>query len=83
MICKHKLCIKCVIVSLFHFHSVDHSRVILSVPDERGSDYINASYINVRFSMDMPSKQQGATNAHIAISQAHLMQLYFCGYSTG
>ena len=25
----------------------DHSRVILSVPDEAGSDYINASYINV------------------------------------
>ena len=29
------------------FHLVDHSRVILSVPDGWGSDYINASYINV------------------------------------
>ena len=26
---------------------VDHSRVILKVPDETGYDYINASYINV------------------------------------
>ena len=76
-----KICTKC--VSLLHFHSVDHSRVILSIPDERGSDYINASYINVSFSMDMLSKQQGATNACIAISQAHFMQFYFCGYSTG
>ena len=25
----------------------DHCRVVLSVPDENGSDYINASYINV------------------------------------
>ena len=29
------------------FHSVDHSRVVLSVPVENGSDYINASYIDV------------------------------------
>ena len=29
-------------------HIVDHSRVVLSVPDGWGSDYINASYINVR-----------------------------------
>ena len=27
---------------------VDHSRVVLSIPDGWGSDYINASYINVR-----------------------------------
>ena len=27
--------------------SGDHSRVILKVPDENGSDYINASYIEV------------------------------------
>ena len=27
--------------------AVDHSRVILKVPDESGCDYINASYINV------------------------------------
>ena len=27
--------------------AVDHSRVVLSVPDESGSDYINASYIDV------------------------------------
>ena len=25
----------------------DHSRVVLSAPDEDGSDYINASYIDV------------------------------------
>ena len=25
----------------------DHSRVVLSAPDEEGSDYINASYIDV------------------------------------
>ena len=31
----------------FYFHTVDHSRVVLSVPDENGSDYINASYIDV------------------------------------
>ena len=35
------------ITYVFYFHSVDHSRVILSVPDGWGSDYINASYINV------------------------------------
>ena len=29
-------------------HSDDHSRVVLSVPDEDGSDYINASFIDVR-----------------------------------
>ena len=29
-------------------HIVNHSRVILSIPDGWGSDYINASYINVR-----------------------------------
>ena len=29
------------------FLPVDHSRVILKVPDENGSDYINASYIEV------------------------------------
>ena len=29
------------------FYIVDHSRVVLSVPDENGSDYINASYIDV------------------------------------
>ena len=29
------------------FDVVDHSRVILKVPDETGCDYINASYINV------------------------------------
>ena len=28
--------------------SVDHSRVILRLPDDNGSDYINASYIEVR-----------------------------------
>ena len=28
-------------------HSDDHSRVVLSVPDEDGSDYINASFIDV------------------------------------
>ena len=31
----------------FMFDVVDHSRVILKVPDETGCDYINASYINV------------------------------------
>ena len=28
-------------------HSDDHSRVVLSVPDADGSDYINASFIDV------------------------------------
>ena len=35
---------------VFHvrcLYVVDHSRVILKVPDETGCDYINASYINV------------------------------------
>ena len=36
---------------LFHFPPVDHSRVILSVPDGWGSDYINASYINVGYTL--------------------------------
>ena len=31
----------------FMLDIVDHSRVILKVPDETGCDYINASYINV------------------------------------
>ena len=33
-------------------HTVDHSRVVLSIPDGWGSDYINASYINVRPTVD-------------------------------
>ena len=33
-------------------HAVDHSRVVLSIPDRQGSDYINASYINVRPTVD-------------------------------
>ena len=37
------------VLQLCHFllDVVDHSRVILKVPDETGCDYINASYINV------------------------------------
>ena len=42
--------------------------MILSVPDERGSDYINASYINVRFSLDMLISQQLTLQCHIHIS---------------
>ena len=34
-------------------HILDHSRVVLSVPDGWGSDYINASYINVRPTVDI------------------------------
>ena len=34
-------------ISRLTFLPVDHSRVILKVPDENGSDYINASYIEV------------------------------------
>ena len=36
--------------AFFKYHTflpVDHSRVILKVPDENGSNYINASYIEV------------------------------------
>ena len=33
-------------------HIVDNSRVVLSIPDGWGSDYINASYINVRPTVD-------------------------------
>ena len=33
-------------------HTVDHSQVVLSIPDGWGSDYINASYINVRPTVD-------------------------------
>ena len=35
---------KAIIMTL---HLDDHSRVVLSVPDEDGSDYINASFIDV------------------------------------
>ena len=35
-------------LNLLAIHPVDHSRVILRLPDESGSDYINASYIHVR-----------------------------------
>ena len=35
-----------------YVHTVDHSRVVLSIPDGWGSDYINASYINVRPTVD-------------------------------
>ena len=34
-------------VFIMTLHSDDHSRVVLSVPDEDGSDYINASFIDV------------------------------------
>ena len=34
-------------------HTVDHSRVVLSIPDGWGIDYINASYINVRPTVDI------------------------------
>ena len=33
-------------------HIVDHSQVVLSIPDGWGSDYINASFINVRPTVD-------------------------------
>ena len=32
---------------LFLLSLDDHSRVVLSTPDEKGSDYINASFIDV------------------------------------
>ena len=39
------------IICHFLLDVVDHSRVILKVPDETGCDYINASYINVSLSV--------------------------------
>ena len=33
--------------ALPYFSLDDHSRVVLSVPDSNGNDYINASFINV------------------------------------
>ena len=36
------------ILNLLCISTVDASRVVLSVPDVDGSDYINASYIDVR-----------------------------------
>ena len=44
-------------------HIVDHSRVVLSVPDGWGSDYINASYINVRPTED---SEQTVSHGHYA-----------------
>ena len=44
-------------------HIVDHSRVVLSVPDGWGSDYINASYINVRPTVD---SEQTVSHGHYA-----------------
>ena len=38
---------QCVCVPFLAEWAVDHSRVVLKVPDENGCDYINASYINV------------------------------------
>ena len=42
-------------------HAVDHSPVVLSIPDRQGSDYINASYINVRPTVD---SEQTVSHAH-------------------
>ena len=44
-------------------HIVDHSRIVLSIPDRWGSDYINASYINVRPTVD---SKQTVCHAHYA-----------------
>ena len=43
--CLKQTIFRCILY--FMFDVVDHSRVILKVPDETGCDYINASYINV------------------------------------
>ena len=43
---------------------VDHSRVILQMPDESGSDYINASYIEVGAAT---SQQCGHTTDNITL----------------
>ena len=40
-------CLLLYVLRLILSIAVDHSRVVLSVPDESGSDYINASYIDV------------------------------------
>ena len=44
-------------------HIVDHSRVVLSIPDGWGSDYINASFINVRPTVD---SEQTVCHVHYA-----------------
>ena len=44
-------------------HIVDHSRVVLSIPDGWGSDYINASYINVR---PIEDSEQTVRHVHYA-----------------
>ena len=47
----------------YYVHVVDHSRVVLTVPDGWGSDYINASYINVRPTLD---SEQTVSQVHYA-----------------
>ena len=49
-------------------HVVDHSRVVLTVPDGWGSDYINASYINVRPTVDISKLSAMLIICHIHVS---------------
>ena len=56
-------------------HIVDHSRVVLSVPDGWGSDYINASYINVRPTVD---SEQTVCHVHYVTCTYVSVFIHFC-----
>ena len=85
--CKVYATISCTATTFSCDDVDDHSRVVLSVPDDSGSDYINASYIDVSVKLcecySPPSMQkqlflQTQSRMYVAVCYKCAHLLYLC-----